>query len=134
MQKVRNAVIIIVLCIIGAYKLQRSAPLGLNVPPADGLRDALAGNPNPVNASNGLHLTNSDNDQLRDSVAGNAIPGGHNGNGPHGNTEDETPPPPRGGDHPGVGSFSSTNPGSEIPPNGPGPLSPSAPASPFQPR
>jgi hypothetical protein len=113
----------------------RPASLGLNVPPADGLRDALAGNPNPINASNpGLHLSNSDNDQLRDSVAGNAIPGGHNGNGPHGNTEDETPPPPRGGDHSGVGSFSNTNPGSEIPPNGPGPLSPSAPASPFQPR
>ena len=94
MQKVRNAVIIIVLCIIGGYKAYKPAAPKLNLlPPADSLHDALAGS--PVNASRpGLHLSNSDDDQLHDSVAGNAIPGFRQ-NGPHGNTEDETPPPPR---------------------------------------
>src|SRR5665213_3378973 len=96
-QKVRNAVIIIVLCIIGAYKMYKPAQPSLGLPPADVLHDALAGNGiMPTNASNPLHLSNNGDEQLRDSIAGNAIPGvGHNG-APHGNTEDETPPPPRG--------------------------------------
>jgi hypothetical protein len=133
MQKVRNAVIIIVLCIIGAYKVYKPAPPKLNLPPADSLHDALAGS--PINASRpGLHLSNSDDDQLHDSVAGNAIPGFHQ-NGPHGNTEDGAPPLPRGGDHNGVDTFSGPNPGSQLPPNGPAPLSPSGPsAPPTQPR
>ncbi|MFI5350579.1 MAG: hypothetical protein ACHQ2Z_13615, partial [Elusimicrobiota bacterium] len=80
MQKVRNAVIIIILCIIGGYKAYKPVAR-LILPAADSLRDALSGH--PVNASRpGLHLSNSSDDQLHDSVAGNAIPGfGHNG--PH---------------------------------------------------
>jgi len=125
MQKVRNAVIIIVLCLIGGYEAHKAAPLHLNLP-ADGFRDAVAGRRvNPTNT--GLHLSNSDDDQLRDSVAGSAIPGP---NGPHGNTEDGTPPPPRGGGG-SIGSYSGPNPGSQIPPpsslSQSGPLSPSAP-------
>jgi hypothetical protein len=129
MQKVRNAVIIIILCIIGGYKAYKPV-VRLILPAAGSLHDALAGS--PVKASRpGLHLTNSDDDQLHDSVAGNAIPGfGHNA--PHGNTEDGTPPPPRGGGDGGVGSFYGPNPGSQLP-NGPAPLSPSSPASPYQP-
>jgi hypothetical protein len=125
MQKIRNAVIIIVLCIISGYQSSRPAP-HLSLPPADSLRDALAGD-RAINASRpALHLSNSDDDQLRDSVAGNAIPGFH---GPHGNTEDGTPPPPRGGGDGGVGTFSN----GYQPPPGPKPLSPSAPSSPYQP-
>jgi hypothetical protein len=127
MQKVRNAVIIIVLCIIGGYKAYKPV-VRLIMPPSDGLRDGLAGN--PTNASRpGLHLSNSDDDQLHDSVAGNAIPGFHQ-NGPHGNTEDGTPPPPRGGGDGGIGGFSGPNPGSQLPPSGPAPLSPSGPSAP----
>jgi hypothetical protein len=124
MQKVRNAVIIIVLCIIGGYEAHKTVPPRLIAPPADNLHDALAGK--PVNASRpALNLSNNDDDQLHDSVAGNAIPGFHTG--PHGNTEDGTPPPPRGGGDGGVGTFSGPNPGSQLPP--PGQLSPSAPLS-----
>jgi hypothetical protein len=127
MQKIRNAVIIIVLCIIGGYEAHKPA-LHLNIP-SDHLRDALAGS--PINASRpGLRLSNNDDDQLHDSVAGNAIPGFHQ-NGPHGNTEDETPPPPRGGDHNGPGGLNGPNPGSQLPP--PGALSPSEPLSPSAP-
>ena len=134
MQKVRNAVIIIVLCIIGGYEAHKPLARLLNIP-ADNLHDALAGS--PINASRpGLHLSNNDDDQLHDSVAGNAIPGfGHNG--PHGNTEDGTPPPPRGGGEGGIGSLSGPNPGSQLPPAPPlstsGPLSPSAPTAPTSP-
>lgn len=129
MRNVRNAVIIIVLCLIGAYKAYKPAAPKLMVPPStDSLRDAVSGNrAAPTNASRpSLRLTNSDDEQLRDSVAGNAIPGvTRNGVVPRGNTEDMTPPPPRGGDHSGIGSFSGPNPGSQLPP--PAPLSPSAP-------
>lgn len=130
--KVRNAVIIIVLCLIGAYKMYKPAQTPvLAMPPADEVRDAVAGNSigdnNPTNAS--LHLTNTGDDQLRDSVAGNAIPGVHQNGAPHGNTEDQTPPPPRGGDHNGIGGLDSPNPGSQLPPGG-GPLSPSGPSNP----
>ena len=58
-------------------------------------------------------------------------------NGPHGNTEDGTPPPPRGGGEGGIGSLSGPNPGSQLPPAPPlstsGPLSPSAPTAPTSP-
>jgi hypothetical protein len=133
--KVRNAVVIIVLCLIGAYKMYKPAqsPV-LAMPPADAIRDAVAGNSigdkNPTNAS--LHLSNTGDDQLRDSVAGNAIPGTHQNGAPHGNTEDQTPPPPRGGDHNGIGGLDTPNPGSQLPPGG-GPLSPSGPQAPQQP-
>src|SRR3569832_851436 len=134
--KVRNAVIIIVLCLIGAYKMYKPAQTPtLAMPPADTIRDAVAGDSigggHPINASNPLHLSNTGDDQLRDSVAGNAIPGTHQ-NGPHGNTEDQTPPPPRGGDHNGIGSQNNPNPGSQLPT--PGPVSPSGPANDQQPR
>jgi hypothetical protein len=125
--KVRNAVVIIVLCLIGAYKMYKPAQTPtLGLPPGDVIRDAVAGNGinHPINASNPLHLSNTGDEQLRDSVAGNAIPGSHQ-NGPHGNTEDQTPPPPRGGDHNGIGNLGGPNPGSQLPPAPP--ISPSGP-------
>ena len=136
-QKVRNAVIIIVLCLIGAYKMYKPAQPSLGLPPSDVLHDAMAGNGikrgEPINASNPLHLSNSGDEQLRDSVAGNAIPGTHQNGAPHGNTEDQTPPPPRGGDHNGIGNLGGPNPGSQLPP-APGPLSPSGPSNNNPPR
>ena len=134
--KVRNAVVIIVLCLIGAYKMYKpsQAPT-LALPPGEAIHDAVAGNSvginHPTNAS--LHLSNTGDDQLRDSVAGNAIPGTHQNGAPHGNTEDQTPPPPRGGDHNGIGPLGGPNPGSQLPPGG-GPLSPSGPTNNQQPR
>ena len=125
MRKVRNAVIIIILCIIGAYKAFKPAPVSLGAPPPDVMRDALAGS--PVNASRpGLHLSDSNDDQFRDSVAGNAIPSQHYG--PHGNSDEGAPPPPRGGGG-GLGTLSGPNPGSQIPP---APLSQSGPPAPPQ--
>lgn len=134
--KIRNAVIIIVLCLIGAYKMYKPAQTPtLALPPGDVIHDAVAGSSvgggSPIDASSPLHLSNTGDDQLRDSVAGNAIPGTHQNGAPHGNTEDQTPPPPRGGDHNGIGGLDSPNPGSQLPPGG-GPLSPSGPATPPQ--
>lgn len=130
MQKIRNAVIIIVLCVVGGYQARKHAPLRLGLPPADGLHDALAAN-HALDASRpGLHLSNSDDDQLHDSVAANAVPGFHQ-HGAHGDTEDTTPPPPRGGGDGNVGSFNGPSQVSQL--QGPTPLSPSSPASPYQP-
>ncbi|MFI5361867.1 MAG: hypothetical protein ACHQ49_07850 [Elusimicrobiota bacterium] len=125
MQKVRNAVIIIILCIIGGYKASRpAAPLHVTAP-TDVYHDAIAGH--PINT--GLHLSNGDDDGLHDSVAGNAIPGFQPGfqpnNGQHGNTFEGTPPPPRGGGNGGIGTLGSNNPASNLPPTAP--LSPSGP-------
>ena len=135
MNRVRNAVIIIILCIIGlsSWKAGHKKPLALAVPPADDMRDAVAGGPShatdhkkPLHGPT-LGLPNMADDNLRDAVAeGPAIPTGlRNRLTPHGNTEDETPPPPRGGEHPGIGPLGGPNPGSQLPP--PGPLSPSGP-------
>ena len=125
MRKIRNAVVIIVLCIIGGYKAYKPIRLAL-MPPSDHIHDAVAGNgfgrTSPVNASNpNLSLSNNDGDSLHDSVAGNAIPGtGAGGSSiPHGNTNG------------GFGSFSGQNPNGQNPSLSPsGPVSPSTPQPP----
>ena len=125
MQKVRNAVIIIVLCIVGAYKTYKPIAPRLGLPPADFIHDAVSGD--RVNASRpSLNLPSGDDDQFRDSVAGNAIPGFHQ-NAPQGDVPNVAPPAPRGGGNGGFGPFSGPNPVSQIPPAGPSPLSPSGP-------
>jgi hypothetical protein len=43
MNKVRNAVIIIILCIIGAYSVKKSPQLYMKLPKLDAVRDAVAG-------------------------------------------------------------------------------------------
>ncbi len=127
MNRIRNGVIIIILCIVGSasYKATQKG-LGLGAPRPDDIHDALAGN---ANHHNKLNLGAPSDDNLKDSLAeGPAIPTGLH-NGPHGNTEDETPPPPRGGDHPGIGGLGGPNPGSQfVPPSAP--LSPSGPTAP----
>lgn len=130
MRKVRNAVIIIILCLIGAYSSYKTGGLGL-LPSSDHLRDAVAGNGRslPTNAGNGnpnLHMSDTDADSLHDSVAGNAVPGFGGGN---------IPGAPRGSTDGGFGSFSRQNPNSQNSnsQNGSNPLSPSGPASPSSP-
>lgn len=127
MRKARNAVIIIVLCLIGgyeAYKPVHKAPLGLVPPPADSFHDAVSGNRvKPINASNpNLNFSNNNEDSMHDSVAGNAIPNPANDHFAGG--------PPRGATDGGFGSFTVQNPYSQTAPN---PLSPSGPSSPSSP-
>jgi hypothetical protein len=135
MRQFRNAVIVIILCLIGGYDAYKPAgkgrpALGI-LPLPDSLHDSVAGSGvAPTDASNpNLHLSNNDEDQIHDSVAGNAVPGfGPNGNqpgGPNGGTN-----PPRGATDGGFGSFSQQNPNSQIAPS---PLSQSGPSSPSAP-
>jgi|GEM_PF-2174153 len=130
MRKVRNAVIIIILCLIGGYSSYKPHGLGLASAP-ERLRDAVAGNGigrfPPTNASNpnpNLHMSDDDADSLHDSVAGNAVPGFG------GNLGGNVPGAPRGATDGGFGSFSQQNPVSQTAPN---PLSQSGPASPSSP-
>lgn len=131
MNRIRNTVIVIVLCIVASasYKARTKSDLGL-VPGAEELHDAVAGNSSKSHKILGLPTIADDN--LKDAVAeGPAIPTGLH-NGIRGNTEDQTPPPPRGGDHSGIGGLGGPNPGSQIPPKNPPPLSPSTPPSQLQ--
>lgn len=133
--RIRNAVIILILCLIGGYRAYKGGAnrkgLALGQPPADLIRDAVAGGPSHRRAENaGLRLSNTNDDELRDSVAGNAIPAGRRNGPTRGDTEDNSNPPPRGGDHHGVGPLNGPNPGQQLPP--PAPLSPTAPPPPFQ--
>lgn len=125
MNRIRNAVIIIVLCIIAtmAYKARSKNELALNTPAPEEIKDAVAGGPAK---RHGLSMPTSGDENLKDALAeGPAIPTGLH-NGPRGNTEDQTPPPPRGGDHSGIGNLGGPNPGSQI--HHP-PVSPSTPPS-----
>jgi hypothetical protein len=127
LRKIRNAVVIIILCLIGAYSAYKPAPLSFSIPPSDFIRDAVAGEPARVSRRPNIpeiHATNVSDESLRDSVAGNAVPEAHHS--PRGTTEDQTPPPPRGGDHSGIGPLGNNNPGSQLPPP---PLSPSGPSN-----
>lgn len=113
MHRVRNAVVIIILCIIGAMTFKSKAPqLALNMPSND-LKDSVAGN-GARRHSPKLTLASGTGEDLRDSVAGHAVgtPGPNNGN-----TLDDVAPPPRGSGNGGFGTLS-TNPGqNQNPPN-----------------
>ena len=119
MHRVRNAVVIIILCIIGAMTFKSRAPqLTLNMPSND-LKDSVAGNGVHHKAPH-LTLASGNGEDLRDSVAGHAVgtPNNHN-------TVDDVPPPPRGSGNGGFGTLGS-NPGqNQNPPN----ISQSAPPS-----
>lgn len=130
MNRVRNGVVIIILCIIGAmgYNAHKKNNLSLG-PSNDSIRDAVA--QNNASGHKKLNMSNQTDDNLKDALAEHpAIPTGLH-NGPHGNTEDQTPPPPRGGEHHGNNNFGNPNPGQQLPPQNPPPsdVSPSAPPS-----
>jgi hypothetical protein len=122
MSRARNAVIIIILCIIGAYSFKKGPQLGLSVPNNDTIKDAVAGAPSSYHRSTPkLTLASGNGEDLRDAVAGHAV--GTPGN--HGNTLDDVGPPPRGN---GIGGFGpqANNPGQNFTPPPP-PLSQSGP-------
>ena len=125
MKKMRNAVAIVILCLIGAYKAYKPAAPHLSMPPADSLRDAMADKSvktvkTAKTIAPSLKLSPADDDQLHDSVAANPISeAAHHDSAPKGGTEDSVPPPPRGGDHSGIGPQSTPNPGSQLSPFAP---------------
>lgn len=125
MSKARNAVIIIILCIIGAFSFRNGGPqLGLNMPSADEIKDAVAGGPSTVSRRGnppGLTLSSGKGEDLRDAVAGFAVGTPNNGN-----TLGEIGDPPRGS---GDGGFApGANNNNNNPPYNPPPsLSPSGP-------
>lgn len=125
MSKARNAVIIIILCIIGAFSFRNGGPqLGLNMPSPDDIKDAVAGGPSTASRRGnppGLTLSSGKGEDLRDAVAGFAV-----GTPQNGNTLGEIGDPPRGS---GDGGFSpaANNNNNNPPYNPPPPLSPSGP-------
>ena len=128
MSRARNAVIIIILCIIGAYSVRKAPQLGLNMPSVDDIKDAVAGGPTTASRrGNGpkLTLSSGKGEELRDAVAGFAV-----GTPNTGNSLGEIDGPPRGS---GNGGFNplSNNP---RPFNPPPSLSPSGPENDQQPE
>lgn len=122
MSRVRNAVIIIILCIIGAYTVRKGPQLALNMP-NDGIKDAVAGGPVHHRRSPKLTLASGTGEDLRDAVAGHAV----GTPGRHGNTLDDVGGPPRGNGDGGFG-HPSNNPGNNFnPPINPPEVSPSGP-------
>ena len=120
MTRARNAVIIIILCLIGAYSVRKGPQLALNMPSPDAIKDAVAGH--DVGRRNpGLTLASGKGDEMRDAVAGHAVGTPNNGN-----TLDDVAPPPRGNGAGGIGSLSN-NPGQSFTPPVTPVLSPSGP-------
>ena len=119
MARARNAVIIIILCIIGAYTVKNAPQLVLNSP-NEAIKDAVAGGPSFHRGGPKLTLANGTGDELRDAVAGHAV-----GTPNHGNTLDDVAPPPRGGGNGGFGP-QSNNPSNNF--NPPPVISPSGPS------
>ena len=119
MHRVRNAVVIIILCIIGAVTFKSRAPQ-LSLMPTGDIKDAVAGN-KVRRGSPKLTLAGGTGEDLRDSVAGHAVgtPGNDNGN-----TLGGVGDPPRGSGNGGFGPLNANpnqnqNPPEVISPSGP---------------
>jgi len=132
MRKIRNAAVIIILCIIGAYSVMKkpAAPV-LNMPPGDELRDAVKNSGIGKGATPpALNFRSGGDDELHDAVAANPVFGGNpiNAGNPiqEGSGDGGVNPPPRGSGNGGVGSPTPGF-GQELPPTDPPPLSPSSP-------
>ncbi|MCM2305762.1 MAG: hypothetical protein NDJ72_13760 [Elusimicrobia bacterium] len=126
MSKARNAVIIIILCIIGAFSFRSAAPqLGLNMPAPEDIKDAVAGGPvSRGNKGPALTLASGKGEDMRDAVAGFAV-----GTPNTGNSVGEIDGPPRGSGNGGFGPLAN-NPNNNPPYNPPPSLSPSGPTPP----
>lgn len=113
MRRARNAVVIIILCIIGNYSLVKKAAPVLDLPGTEELRDAVRG----TRASRpGLNFGQTNDGELRDAVANNAAIGT-----PRGNADGSVGAPPRGSGNGGFGPIG-TNPGQNLlPPVNPPP-------------
>lgn len=129
MSRARNAVVILILCIIGGYSLMKKSGPTLTMPASDALNDAVAGGPATKASRPGLNFGQTNDGELRDAVANNAAENG--GNGPtFGNSDGGNPPPPRGSGEGGFGPLGTGGPGQNLTPNDPPEdLSPSAPPS-----
>lgn len=132
MRRVRNAVVILILCIIGGYSLMKKTGPTLSMPAGDELRDSMRGNPTRASRP-GLNFGQTNDGELRDAVANNAAETGGNGS-PFGSSEGGVGAPPRGSGNGGFGP-AGNNVGNEFPPNTPPPgnVSPSGPPSEEQP-
>ncbi|MEK7389813.1 MAG: hypothetical protein AAB036_08940 [Elusimicrobiota bacterium] len=120
MKRVRNAVVIIILCIIGAVSVKKKAPeLALNVPAPDQIKDAVAGN--RIRPRHPLNVSRGQSDDIRDSIAGNPV-GTPQGTPNSTNSLDDIGEPPRGSGNGGFSPLANNN-----PPYNPPPLSPSGP-------
>lgn len=122
MSRARNAVIIIILCIIGAYTVKKGPELGLTLPDMQDIKDAVAGGPSRGRGNKGpaLTLASGTGDELRDAIAGHAV-GTPQGT----NTLGDVDGPPRGNGYGGFGPQANNN---NIPPTTPPNLSPSGPS------
>ncbi|MDD5302939.1 MAG: hypothetical protein PHS14_07480 [Elusimicrobia bacterium] len=125
MSRVRNAVIIIILCIIGAYSFKKGPQLGLNMPAPEDIKDAVAGNPVRRHGPQ-LTLASGNGEDLRDAVAGHAVGTPNRGT----NTLGDVDGPPRGSGNGGFGPLSNNNNNNNPPVNPPPSLSPSGPTPP----
>lgn len=126
MRRARNAVVVLILCIIGGYSLMKK-PAMLSMPSApEEMKDAVRGN--PTRASRPLNFGQTNDGELRDAVANNAAETGGN-NGPFGNTDGGVGAPPRGSGNGGFGPANHNNDYNNNPPNDPppAPLSESTP-------
>lgn len=132
MSRARNAVVILILCIIGGYSMMKKAGPTLTMPMNEELRDTVAGN--PIRASRpGLNFGQTNDGELRDALANNAAENG--GGAPQiGSGDGGVGAPPRGSGNGGFGPLGD-NVGNNLPPNNPPPgnVSPSEPPSEEQP-
>lgn len=124
MSRVRNAVIIIILCIIGAYSVKKGPQLGLSLPSPEQIKDAVAGGPSftPHRGNPELTLASGKGEDLRDAVAGHAVGTPNRGT----NSLGDVDGPPRGNGYGGFGPLSGNNNGNN-PPVTPPVLSPFGP-------
>jgi len=115
MSRLRNAVIIIILCIIGAYTVRKGPQLGMSLPGAQDLKDAIAGGPSQRPAG-GLQpiLAGRGGEELRDAVAGHPV-GTPQGT----NTLGDVDGPPRGNGYGGISPLANNY---NVPLNNPPPL------------
>jgi hypothetical protein len=132
MRRARNAVVVLILCIIGGYSLMKKTGPTLTMPAApEEMRDAMSGNPTRASRP-GLNFGQTTDGELRDAVANNAAETGGNGS-PFGNTEGGVGAPPRGSGNGGFGPLDGNVGNNLIPPPPPTELSQSTPPSEEQP-
>jgi hypothetical protein len=124
LRKIRNAAIVIILCIIGSYSVMKKQGPVLNMPAGDEMKDAVKNN----RARAPLNFRSGGDDQLRDAVANNPINTGSQVD--FGNGDGGSNPPPRGSGNGGIGTLGTPSNGQNLPPNDPPEeLSPSGPPS-----
>lgn len=111
MRRARNAVVILILCIIGGYSGMKKTGPTLSMPAGDELRDGLSGNSTRASRP-GLNFGQTNDGELRDAVANNAAETGS----PFGNPDGGVGAPPRGSGNGGFGPLDGNQGNNLIPP------------------